>query len=172
MSLAEFIVAVKRHCSDIHSDRICVTCKPVVIAANEIAKKGIVPLSALYRQCFGTVYKSDKAIRRIIQLPVIIFRSFNQLFVTAFVDRVDYTKLVQCVYKYIPQKTMSSGVDKDSLQLMCELASSEKDRKLIRVACCQGKSGNEAKAMGISNLNKEKAMVYEAIEEYKEIKKL
>lgn len=144
-------MAVKRHCSDIHSDRLCVKCKPIVEAGNKIAKKGIVPLSVLYRQFFGSVYKSDKAICRLLQFPVIIFRSFNQLFVIEFVDNIDFKKLVQCVSKYIPPKKLSSGVDKDSLQLMCELASSEKDRRLIRVACGQGKSGNEAKAIGISD---------------------
>ena len=82
MSLTEFVMAVKRHCTDIHGDRICVKCKPVVMAANEIVEKGIVPLSVLYRKFFGTVYKSDKAIRHLLQFPVIIFRSFNQLFVT------------------------------------------------------------------------------------------
>ena len=50
------------------------------------------------------------------------------------------------------------------------VGSSEKDRRLIRVASCQGKSGNEAKSVGVSNLNKENKMVYEAIEEYHEIK--
>ena len=77
MSLAEFVMAVKRHCTDIHGDRICVKCKPGVMAANEIVEKGIVPLSVLYRKFSGTVYKSDKAICRLLQFPVIIFRSFN-----------------------------------------------------------------------------------------------
>ena len=49
MFLAEFVMAVKRHCTDIHGDQICVKCKPVVMAANEIVEKGIVPLSVLYR---------------------------------------------------------------------------------------------------------------------------
>ena len=53
---------------------------------------------------------------------------------TEFVDNIDFRKLVKCVSKYIPHKNLSSGVDKQSLQLMCELASSEKDRTLIRVA--------------------------------------
>ena len=168
MSLAEYIVAVKQHCHDIHGDKTCDKCKSVVMASKEIAEKGIVPLSALYRQCFGSLYKADKAIRRVIQLPVIIFRSFN---VTEFVDRVDFLRLTQCISKYIPQQKLSTGINKESLQLLCELASTEKDRRLIRVASCQGMSANEAKAVGVSNLNEEKRMVFEAVQEYQEIKR-
>lgn len=170
MTLDEYSVAVKRYCNDCHRVRSCSKCKPVLEAINEIGEKGIVPLSTVYRKCFGSVYKSDKAVRRIIQLPVIIFRCFDQLFVTEYVDGLDFTKLASCVAKYVPQNCLSSGIDKENLKLLCELASSEKDRRLIRVASCQGKSGNEAKRLGVSNLNKEKKIIYDAMQEYLEIK--
>ncbi|CAB3979645.1 Hypothetical predicted protein [Paramuricea clavata] len=168
MTLDEYSVAIKRHCNDCHKVRSCSKCKPVLEAINEIGEKGIVPLSTVYRKCFGSVYKFDKAVRRIIQLPV-IFCCFDQLFATEYVDGLDFTKLASCVAKYVPQNCLSSGTDKGNLKLLCELASSEKDRHLIRVASCQGKSGHKAKRLGVSNLNKEK-IIYDAMQEYLEIK--
>ena len=57
-----------------------------------------------------------------------------------------------------------------NFMLLCEMASHEKDKRLIRVALCQKTSGNEAKRLGVSVLNKEKMKVYEAMEDYLEIK--
>ena len=164
-------MAVKQRCHDIHGDKTCDKCKSVVMASSKIAEKGIIPLSALYRQCFGSMYKADKAIRHVIQLPVIIFRSFNKLFVTEFVDKVDFLKLTECISKYIPQQKLSTGINRESLQFLCELTSTEKDRRLVKVAACQGMSANEAKEVGVSNLNEAKGMVFEAVQEYQEIKR-
>ena len=40
------------------------------------------------------------------------------------------------------------------------------DKRLIRVASYQKTSGNEAKRLGVSVLNKEKMKVYEAMQDY------
>ena len=170
MTLNEYSVAVKINCENLHNVKSCSKCKPVLEAIAEICEKGIVPLSTLYRQCFGSVYKSDKAIRRIIQFPVIIFRCFSQLFVTEYVHGLNFAKLASCVAKYLPQSKICAGINKENLKLLCEMASSEKDKRLIRVASCQGMSGNEAKRLGVSNLNKEKMKVYEAMQDYLDIK--
>ena len=170
MTLNEYSVAVKINCESLHNVKSCSKCKPVLEAIAEICEKGIVPLSTLYRQCFGSVYKSDKAIRRIIQFPVVIFRCFSQLFVTEYVDGLNFAKLVSCVAKYLPQSKICAGINKENLKLLCEMASSEKDKRLIRVASCQGMSGNEAKRLGVSNLNKEKMKVSEAMQDYLDIK--
>ena len=100
MCLVEYTIAVKKHCSHLHNERHCAKCKPVIMAAQEIM--GNVPLSTLYKKCFGSVYKSDKAARRLIQLPVIIFRAFHQLFVNEYIDGIDFAKLVSCVSKHCP----------------------------------------------------------------------
>ena len=116
------------------------------------------------------MYKSDKAIRRIIQFPVVIFCCFGQLFVTEYVHGLNFAKLASSVAKYLPQSKISAGINKENVKLLCKMASSEKDKHLIRVASCQGMSGNEAKRLGVSNLNKEKMKVYEAMQDYLDIK--
>ena len=66
--------------------------------------RGIVALAELYKKHFTTSNKSDKAIRRIIQLPVVIFQAFRQLFVTEYVKDVDFVRLSMCISKFVPQK--------------------------------------------------------------------
>ena len=172
LNLEEFIFSLKCYCSLYHQPG-CVKCRPVLNASLCLIKQGIVPLATLYREHFNCKYKSDKAIRRIIQLPVVIFRAFGQLFVTEFVNGVDFSKLVDVVSKFVPAKRITSGLNKESLRLLCELASSEKDRRLIRVAASQGHSANAARnSLGISNLTTERERVQEAIDEYVEIKNM
>lgn len=64
------------------------------------------------------------------------------------------------------------GLDKETLKALCDLASNEADRKLVRVAATAGLSGVQAKAtFGISNLHKERKKVAEAVQEYASIRK-
>ena len=57
------------------------------------------------------------------------------------------------------------------MRLLCELAISEKDRQLIRVAASQGHSANAARnSLGILNLTTERERVQETTDEYVEIK--
>ena len=93
-----------------------------------MVKQGIVPLATMYREHFNGKYKSDKAIQRIIQLPVVIFGGFGQVFDTEFVNGVDFPKLVCVVSKFVPAKCITGDLDKESLRLLCGLASSEKDQ--------------------------------------------
>jgi hypothetical protein len=61
MTLVEYINAMKKHCKDLNHGNNCPKCEPSIEAANIIMEKGIVPLSSLYRQCFGVVYRSDRS---------------------------------------------------------------------------------------------------------------
>jgi len=144
ITLKEYIVAVKKYCSVFHMAQECSRCEPVLKVAGEVMDSGIVPLSALYRKYFRSIYKSDKAIRRVIQLPVVIFRAFGQLFVTEYVKNVDFTRLASCVSNFVPEKSLTSGMGRESLKVLCELASSEKDRRLIRMVASHGQTGNQA----------------------------
>ena len=162
ITLKEYVVAVKKYCSVFHMAQECSRCEPTLKVAGEVVDSGIVPLSALYRKYFRSTYKSDKAIRRVIQLPVVIFRAFGQLFVTEYVKNVDFTRLASCVSNFVPEKSLTSGMGRES---------SEKDRRLIRVTASHGQTGNQArKSTGISNLNAERERVKEAVQEYEDIK--
>ena len=172
LTLEEFIFSLKFYCSLYHKAG-CVKCQSALNTSSCLIKHGIVPLATLYREHFKSNYKSDKAIRRVIQLPVVIFRAFGQLFVTEFVHGVNFPKLVGIVSKFVPAKRINGGLNKESLRLLCELASTEKDRRLIRVAASQGQSANAARnSLGISNLTVERERVREAIDEYVEIKNM
>ena len=172
IKLNEYVVAVKKYCSIFHVAQECSKCELILKVAGDLMNSGIVPLPALYRKHFRSTYKSDKAIRRVIQLPVVIFRAFGQLFVTEYVEDVDFTKLASCVSHFVPEKGLTSGMSRESLKVLCELASSEKERRLIRVAASHGQTGNQArKSKGISNLHAERERVKEAVKEYEEIKK-
>lgn len=172
LTLEEYIFSLKCYCSLYHKVG-CVKCQSALNASLCLTKEGIVPLTFLYREHFKSKYKSDKAIRRIIQLPVVIFRAFGQLFVTEFVKDVDFLKLFGFVSKLVPAKRISGGLNKESLRLLCELASTEKDRRLTRVAASQGQSANAARiSLGISNVTLERERVQNVIEEYMEIKNI
>lgn len=110
LNLEEFIFLLKCYCSLYHQPG-CVKCRSVLNASLCLIKQGIVPLATLYREHFNCKYKSDKAIRRIIQLPVVIFRAFEQLFVTEFVNGVDFSKLSDVVSKFVPAKRKTSGLN-------------------------------------------------------------
>ena len=88
----------------------CSRCEPVLKVAGEVMDSGIVPLSALYRKYFRSIYKSDKSIR-LIQL---IFRAFGQLFVTEYVKNVDFARLASCVSNLVPEKSLTSGMGRES----------------------------------------------------------
>lgn len=75
LTLKEFIVAREDHCERNHLVS-CKECTNLTDAAKQIDDSGIVPLRSLFASHFlspGAKYKSDKAIRRILQLPVAIF---------------------------------------------------------------------------------------------------
>ena len=75
------------------------------------------------------------------------------------------------VLHFFPEKSVTSGMSRESLKVLCELASSEKDRRLIHVAASHGQTGSHAqKFMGISNFHAERERVKIAIREYEEIK--
>ncbi len=104
-----------------------------------------------------------------MQLPVVVFRYNNQLFLTELNRTVDMSKFIKFVSHLIAPNNVN-GTSKESLKLMLELASGEKDMRLIRVAVASHMSGRTAyKELGISNLNDEKEKVNIAIRQQEEI---
>lgn len=97
LSLKEFVMARRDHCQRNHSVS-CGECKSLIAAAEQIDESGIVPLRSLFTSHFlapNVKYKSDKAIRRMMQLPVAIFpvemqRGQKTLFVTELNAAVNY----------------------------------------------------------------------------------
>ena len=171
LSLTEFISARKAYCSFHHSCRHCEGCKRLTCMASDIVEKGIVRVPVLYRKHFKSSYKADKAVRVMMQLPVTIFRHEKQLCVTEIKQGLNMKKFSEFLSTMVKPERLSLGIDKDCLKVICELASSEKDRKLIQVAAGNSLSGTSAeRELGIANFNEKRNKVNTAIEELQQIK--
>ncbi len=75
LSLNKFMIARNYHCEKNHFGS-CIEFGRLISAGKQINDSGIVPLKTLFTFHFlapNAKYKSDKAIRRILQLPVVIF---------------------------------------------------------------------------------------------------
>lgn len=165
LTLKEFIVAREDHCERNHLVS-CKECTNLTDAAKQIDDSGIVPLRSLFASHFlspGAKYKSDKAIRRILQLPVAIFplelqKGQKKLFVTEVNTAVNYEKLgefLRTVSVSTDCNTQFPIISRETLKIVCDLASSEKDKRLIKYALsCGGNMSREAakKKYGISDL--------------------
>lgn len=98
----------------------------------------------------------------------------QRLFVTENKPYVDFSLFVSWFPKLIPTDQIKKGVTRDQLQAICSLASSEKDRKLIRFAACkaQGLSNKKArKEYGIHCLGKLNEEVEDALSQAEELRK-
>lgn len=141
ISLEDFVPFRTKYCQQQHSVS-CEECHVLVDVAKFILEEGIVKVSSLYHKFFPkNKYKSDKAVRRFLQLPVAIFTLESQsgiscLHVTGYCPSTDYKQLMQWINKLItPEKV--SGLDKNTLSALCKLASSDKDRALVKFAACE-----------------------------------
>ena len=180
LTLKEFIVAREDHCARNHLVS-CKECTNLTDAAKQIDDSGIVPLRSLFASHFlspGAKYKSDKAIRRILQLPVAIFslelqKGQKKLFVTELNTAVNYEKLgefLRTVSVSTDCNTQFPITSRETLKIVCDLASSEKDKRLIKYAVsCGGNMSREAakKKYGISDLT---LLKNTAIEQAREIR--
>lgn len=164
MTLEEFIDIRQLYCENNHA-KPCSECRNLVAAAKEILKSLVVDLKTLFLEHFTIVsYKTDKAVRRIMQLPVVVIRvclegpGSQRLYVTPKMRGVNYSLfpslIEKCVLSHEKQVT---SLTKDMLNGLCHLASTEKDRTLIKYAACRsrGLSINQSqKVYGVSNFRK------------------
>ena len=68
-----------------------------------------------------------------------------------------HTRFVKFLNMLVPAEPMHKGISRENLKILCELASSEKDKKLIRVAATTNFSATRAKKeLGISSLVNER----------------
>jgi hypothetical protein len=76
ISIVEFQVARTIYCKRKHGClALCKTCLPLVEAAKLVESSGVIPLKVLFCSQFQSKgYKTDKAIRRFMHLPVVILK--------------------------------------------------------------------------------------------------
>ena len=91
MTLTEFILARKLYCKmQVHFRwEECTQCLPLIKLANEISGHGLCQVSSLFKNLFSSNrYRSEKAVRKLMQLPVAVFeleipgKGSQRLFVT------------------------------------------------------------------------------------------
>lgn len=112
----------------------------MIAIAQDLIVKGVAPLAELYRKHNTVSYKADKATRLLMQLPVAVFRQNGQLFVVESMPGVDLPNFVSQICNLMKPEQLNLGLDKKILKSLCDLATTEKDKRLIKVAAASGLS--------------------------------
>ena len=184
LSLDNFLRVRKAFCERHHQSRSCEECRKLISAAHHLKEKGIVPLKDFFVNQFPVTgkYKTDKAVRRIMQIPTVIFplelETTKTLYVAEQQKQVDYNRLQTFLGSLIMSdraRHAQSELTKETLKHLCELASSEKDKRLIKFAACTASSGMSAeqarKRYGVNNYKSLTSEVKEGLKKSDEIQK-
>ena len=179
ITLLQFIKARAAYCSQNH-DVGCLECDLLILVAKDIIAAGVVDVAATFRKYYPSLkYKSYNAKRRFMQLPVVVFeisaqgKGSQRLVMLEQQAGVDYITFVSLFHKLIPSDNVALGLNKEILNTLCQLASSESDRKLIKYAACASRnvSAKEASGIyGISSYNRLKSEVEGALQKACEIR--
>ena len=169
VSLKEYVMYKSEYCRRYHTSK-CSECGNLINMAAHIDNEGILKVSEVYKKQFPkSKYQSDKVVRRLMQLPVVILKN-RYLYVTEQRPEIHYQTLNDWIEKTMPKTDTEKKLDKQTLKSLCELASTESDRKLIQSAATWDMSGKKAKQVyGIENHSQKLNQVKEAIANYQEI---
>eukprot|EP00112_Aurelia_sp_Birch-Aquarium-sp1_P004497 Seg1510.1 transcript_id=Seg1510.1/GoldUCD/mRNA.D3Y31 product="hypothetical protein" protein_id=Seg1510.1/GoldUCD/D3Y31 len=171
LNLKEYVEARRRLCQDRHCSTPCKSCDVLIAIAQDLIVKGVAPLAELYRKHNTVSYKADKATRLLMQLPVAVFRQNGQLFVVESMPGVDLPNFVSQICNLMKPEQLNLGLDNKILKSLCDLATTEKDKRLIKVAAASGLSQNSAhRELGISNVRRLRDDVENAIAEFELIR--
>ena len=140
----------------------------------------MVELAATYKVFFPLVnYKADQAIRKLMQMHVTVVQmSLNgpasqKLYVLESMPGADVQRVVKLAEKCLSQSPSETGMSKAILQDLCNLASNESDRLLIKYACCKGQNLPKKKSSalyGFSDFNRQESNINSAISELEEMR--
>lgn len=184
LSVADYIICKERNRNKLHNVNggvsVCSKCCGLVSVVKEIQEKGMVKVSETLKKYFsGNAYSSEEAVRKFMSLPVVIFelgdasKRTQTLYMIerhAGVDYIKYVELLRSASGGIDTSCSSNSINKEKLKALCELASSEKDRKLIKYAMCGDFSNKTAKKYGLSDWNRQKDEIESSVERSKEIR--
>ncbi|CAH3028864.1 unnamed protein product [Porites evermanni] len=184
LSVADYIICKERNRNKLHNVNggvsVCSKCWGLVSVVKEIQEKGMVKVSETLKKYFsGNTYSSEEAVRKFMSLPVVIFelgdasKRTQTLYMIerhAGVDYIKYVELLRSASGGIDTSCSSNSINKEKLKALCELASSEKDRKLIKYAMCGDFSNKTAKKYGLSDWNRQKDEIESSVERSKEIR--
>ena len=179
LSLNDFIEARQEYCTSKHNVENCSKCIGLLGSARDVLELGIVELSILFKKHFPDInYVASKAVRRLMQLPVVVVclklkgPGSQVLFVTESKRNVDYKSYAEWLKKLEPSK-VKQGLDKETLKALCDLATTEKDRSLIKYAICKAQNlgANQARNQyGIQNFKLLDEKIQKALSKAQEIR--
>ena len=172
VSLKDFVIYRGEYCKRCHNSH-CTECIVLINMASYILKEGVAKVSEVFKMQFpNKIYKSDKAVQRLLQLPVVIVKG-EFLFVTEKRPDVNYKILLELLPKMLPaEKEVGSRISKETLRTLCQLASTESDRKLLKYIATWGQSAKQAKlAYGIDDNVRKVQQVNQAMLMANEIQK-
>jgi len=138
MSLREFVLARQEYCQLYHIPS-CTECTKLISAAKDLIREKVIKLQTVYEKIFGkqgSKYKTDKAVERLMQLPVVTFPVKEHQRVTIYVtepEGLNCSKVQRLIQNFLEkQNNKASELSKATLCVVCDLASSGKDKKLIK----------------------------------------
>ena len=177
-TLDDFVIVRQLFCSGRHTNR-CLECSRLLEFARLVKDGGIIEFAATYRTIYPhLVYKSDLAVRKMMQAPLCVFKmatmgpGSEKLYVTEKIAGVDYSSFITLTKKVWQTQKPSTTLDKTALKELCNLTSSEKDKLLVKYVCCksQNLSMNKARQLyGFWNFNQQKEKTNNALLEMREI---
>ena len=178
LSLKEFVLARQEYCHQYHL-KGCTECMRRISAAKCILTENVVKLQSVSVDHFlnkGSRYKSDKAVKRLMQLPVVVFPVKQHQRVALYVtesEGLQCSKMETLIQNLLEmQERKASELSKATLSVICDLASSEADKKLIKYTALlsSGVSSAQARKLyAISESTTLKAEVSQALAKASEI---
>ena len=138
-------------CTRYHNEK-CTECSALNKMASHILQEGIVKVCDLYKRQFPShKYQSDKAVRRLMQLPVVIFKQ-EFLFVTAYRPMLDYRKMDWST-KLLPGKEIEKLDDHSKTRQVQEAMARAEDIRQSTMEFAQLEKTALLQSLGISDVN-------------------
>ena len=176
-SLQAFVVIRPFFCAVKHKMRngMCKDCTALVKLLSwwiQNVWSKLVPLFPLIN------YKADQAVRKLMQMPVTVVEmclkgpGSQKLYVLESIPGVNVGKLVAIAEKCLSKSSPRAGISKEMLQDLCNLATAESDRLLIKYACCKGQMLSKKQSIafhGFHDFNHQEEKINNAITEQKEM---
>ena len=180
LSLGDYVLARSEFCSRTHAQP-CNICAQLLKVADAILKEGYVTLQEAYRLVSPNAkYDTEKAKRKLLQLPIASIRIGQAASGTAFTilmeyhQSVQYDKLSAMISSLLkrPQATTAS-IDKSTVQSLLGIAQSDHERQCIRYAVykASGVTPTQArKQFGFDNMTEKAHQVESCIDSVRAIR--
>jgi len=138
LTLDEYVKAKRMRCNQVHSTMNC-SCQSLITVAEIVLKNRFTPLTILWNKLFPDIlYDSEKAQRRLLQLPFVAFRHEGGVYITEKKEQMDYKAMMNELWKCFPRDQakfcMSSGEYFDILKSI----ENDAERTRLKHVVCSG----------------------------------